>query len=66
VLPELAAEDFPRARFAASSTTNQQAKIRLGSIKAALWRNETEHGTRYGSRLYRYGEQWKSADSYSG
>jgi hypothetical protein len=43
-------------------------EIRIGSIKAALWPNETEHGTRYGvtfSRLYRDGEQWKSSDSFS-
>lgn len=43
-------------------------EIRIGSIKAALWRNETQHGARYGvtfSRLYRDGEQWKSSDSFS-
>lgn len=42
-------------------------EIRLGSIKAAIWKNETQSGTRFNatfSRLYRDGEQWKSADSF--
>ena len=42
-------------------------EIRIGSIKAALWRNETQPGARYGvtfSRLYKDGEQWKSSDSF--
>jgi hypothetical protein len=40
---------------------------RIGSINAALWPSQTEHGTRYGvtfSRLYKDGEQWKSTDSF--
>lgn len=42
-------------------------EVRLGSVKAALWRNETETGTRYNvtfERLYRDGEQWRSTDSF--
>ena len=44
-------------------------EVRMGAIKAALWRNETAIGTRYNvtfSRLYkeRDDEQWKSTDSF--
>lgn len=41
--------------------------VRIGSIKAALWPNQMEHGVRYGvtfSRVYRDGEKWKSTDSF--
>ena len=46
-------------------TTNKAKpvhEVRLGFIKAAVWRNETESGVRYNvtfSRLYKDGEQWK-------
>ena len=42
-------------------------EVRIGTIKAAIWRNETEAGVRHNvtlSRLYRDGEQWKSSDSF--
>lgn len=42
-------------------------EVRLGHIKAAVWRNEAETGVRYNatfSRLYRDGDQWKSTDSF--
>ena len=42
-------------------------EVRLGFIKAAVWRNETEAGVRYNatfSRLYRDGDQWKSTESF--
>jgi len=42
-------------------------EIRLGSIKAAVWKNDTEAGVRYNvtfSRLYRDGDSWKSTDSF--
>ena len=35
------------------------SELRLGNIKAAIWKNETEAGTRYSvsfERLYREGE----------
>jgi hypothetical protein len=43
-------------------------EVRLGVIKAAVWRNETENGPRFNttfSRSYRDGEQWKNSDSFS-
>ena len=42
-------------------------EVRLGSIKAAVWRNDTEAGVRYNvtfSRLYKEGDQWKSTESF--
>ena len=43
-------------------------EVRLGSIKAAVWRNETEAGgVRYNvtfSRLYKDGDTWKSTESF--
>ena len=42
-------------------------EVRLGAIKAAVWKNETEVGVRYNatfSRLYKDGDQWKSTESF--
>ena len=42
-------------------------EIRLGRIKATIWANETENGTRYNvsvSRLYKDGEEWKQTTSF--
>ena len=42
-------------------------EVRLGHIKAAVWRNDTEVGVRYNvtlGRLYRNNDQWQSTDSF--
>lgn len=42
-------------------------EIRLGSIKAAIWRNESDTGARFNvklSRIYKDGDTWKSTDSF--
>jgi hypothetical protein len=42
-------------------------EVRLGSIKAAIWKNDTEKGVRYNTtftRLYRDGDEWQSTDSF--
>src|SRR6266496_1141032 len=42
-------------------------EVRLGAIKAAIWKNDTQNGVRYNttfSRLYRDGEEWKNTDSF--
>src|SRR5512139_3596903 len=42
-------------------------EVRLGFIKAAVWKNETEAGVRYNvtfSRLYKDGDNWQSTDSF--
>ena len=49
--------------------TNQKPahEVRLGSIKAAVWKNPTENGVRFNvtfTRLYRQNEKWASTDSF--
>jgi len=42
-------------------------EIRIGRIRAAIWANETENGTRYNvtvSRLYKDGDKWKDSNSF--
>lgn len=42
-------------------------EIRLGRIKAAIWENETQNGTRFNvtaQRIYKDGDQWKSSESF--
>ena len=42
-------------------------EVRLGFIKAAVWRNQTEAGIRYNvtfCRLYKEGDDWKSTESF--
>ena len=47
--------------------SKEASALRFGSIKAAVWRNDTETGVRYNvtfSRLYKEGDQWKSTESF--
>ena len=43
-------------------------EVRIGNIKAALWKNETDNGIRFNvtfQRIYRDGEgKWQSTDSF--
>lgn len=44
-------------------------EVRIGAVKAAIWKNETAGGVRYNvtlSRIYKDKEddQWKSTDSF--
>lgn len=42
-------------------------EVRLGAIKSAVWKNNTEAGARYNAtftRLYKQGEQWASTESF--
>ena len=42
-------------------------EVRLGAIKAAVWKNESAAGTRFNatfSRLYKDDDQWKTTDSF--
>jgi hypothetical protein len=48
-------------------TNKPTHEIRLGTVKAAIWENSTEKGTRYSvtvSRIYRDGEEWKRTESF--
>jgi len=47
--------------------TQPTHEVRLGAIKAAVWKNETEAGARYNttfSRIYKSGDKWESTDSF--
>ena len=42
-------------------------EIRMGRIRAAIWENETDNGTRYNvtvSRLYKEDDKWKDSHSF--
>jgi hypothetical protein len=42
-------------------------EVRLGSVKAAIWQNQTNNGMRFNvtlARIYKDGDQWKSTDSF--
>ncbi len=42
-------------------------EIRMGRIRAAIWENGTQNGTRHNvtlTRLYKDGEQWKDSASF--
>lgn len=50
-------------------TTKQKPAhtLRLGCVKAAIWANQTENGTRYNvtiSRLYKTEKEWKESSSF--
>ena len=58
------------------SKTNTAAKpkanapvheVRMGSIKAAIWLNDTKNGSRHSvkiTRLYKDGDDWRTADTF--
>ena len=42
-------------------------EIRMGRVRAAIWENDTQNGTRHNvtfTRLYHDGEQWKDSGSF--
>jgi hypothetical protein len=42
-------------------------EIRMGRIRAAIWANETQSGTRHNvtlSRIYKDGDDWKDSTSF--
>ena len=51
-----------------ATTANRPVhEIRMGAVKAAIWRNETKNGYRYNvriSRLYKDNGEWKTSDSF--
>ena len=50
-----------------NTKTKPVHEIRLGRIRAAIWENETQNGTRHNvtvSRLYKDGNNWKDSSSF--
>src|ERR1035438_6896556 len=62
--------DSDNGDFRMKTQTQKQKpihEVRLGHIKAAVWKNETEAGVRYNvtfSRIYKDGDTWNSTDSF--
>ena len=57
----------PKAKQTAGGSPKPVAEVRIGRVKAAIWSNDTEGGTRHNvtfSRLYKDGEEWKSTQSF--
>ena len=53
--------------LSAGGSPKPVAEVRIGRVKAAIWSNDTEGGTRHNvtfSRLYKAGEEWKSTQSF--
>ena len=53
--------------FPMKEKTKPIHEVRLGAIKAAVWKNDTSNGVRYNTtfvRLYKDGEEWKRTDSF--
>ena len=43
-------------------------EIRFGQIKATIWENDTENGTRFSvtlAKVYKDGDDWKETKSFS-
>ena len=43
------------------------AKVRIGAVKAAIWKNEAGNSTRHNvtfQRLYKNGDDWKTTHSF--
>lgn len=50
-----------------SSSNRPVHEIRFGRIKAAIWENETQSGTRHNvtfQRIYREGDEWRASESF--
>lgn len=42
-------------------------EVRMGRVRAAIWENETQNGTRHNvtlSRLYKDGDEWRDSTSF--
>ena len=47
--------------------TKPAHEIRLGRIKAVIWKNDTDAGTRHNvtvKRIYKDGDEWKETGSF--
>jgi hypothetical protein len=58
---------MPKPQSKETSKQKPAHEIRLGRIKATIWENATENGTRYNvtvCRLYKDGDEWKQTASF--
>lgn len=50
-----------------SSKNRPVQEIRIGRVKAAVWENETQNGSRFNvtvKRIYKDGDEWRTSDSF--
>ena len=63
-----ATKTSPKQKSASSTTAKPPVhEIRVGRIKAVIWENETQQGTRHNvsfARIYKDGEVWKDSTSF--
>ena len=55
--------------MANTNTNNNQpvAKYKLGALRAAIWKNETQFGPQFSvsfSRIYKKGDDWRETGSF--
>ena len=66
----MAVKNSPQKPPAAAPENGKQRpahEIRLGRIKATIWANQNDNGTRFNvvlSRNYKDGDEWKSSSSF--
>ncbi|MEM9353656.1 MAG: hypothetical protein AAGA92_11640 [Planctomycetota bacterium] len=56
-----------QARNGESKKSRPVHEVRVGRVRAAIWENETQNGTRHNvtiSRLYKDGDEWKDTASF--
>ena len=49
------------------ANTQKPVEVRIGAVKATIWKNDTEAGPRHNAtfaRLYKDGDQWKSTSTF--
>ncbi len=67
-MPATKSKPTPEPQAAEPSRTQPVHVVRLRNIRAAIWQNDTEFGTRHNvtvSRLYKDDEQqWRTSDSF--
>ena len=67
ILPSHQILTIAALRLRAADVLSPIHEVRLGYIKAAVWKNETEAGVRYNvtfTRLYKDGDTWNSTESF--
>jgi len=55
------------SRKSAETSNRPVHEIRLGRVKAAIWENDTQSGTRHNvtlQRIYREGDEWRTSESF--
>ena len=53
--------------MSSDTKTRPVHELRMGRIRAAIWANETQNGTRHNvtvSRIYKDGDDWKDSTSF--